>query len=285
MPYEPTRADTGRQAAYAGRSRDRRGMEPCPYTVLHRHVAWASLCVLAAEIAVNGAGILCSGPAPRTGYCAVKVNRRTPSTTAAAEDLARVLEGLRLSGTVSRTGDRVTMALPDGTLLRLATVPTRSTSPAAVRALVEARGEGDEVPVVVADRVSAQLGELLNDIDAGWLDRRGHLRLVRPGVVIDTDVPSMILPSVRGAPLPDDPCATPVGREVASELLVAPREARTRAWTREVAWTGPQLGLSRTTSVACPGPRRRSAPAVHPRAVLGSQRLVAPTAALPAELP
>ena len=157
----------------------------------------------------------------------MNVNNRTPPTTAAAEDLARVLEGLRVSGTVSRTGDRVTMVLPDGTVVRLATVPTRSTSPPAVRALVEARREGDEVPVVVADRVSAQLAGLLNDIDAGWLDRRGHLRLVRPGVVIDTDVPSMILPSVRDTPLPDDPCATPVGREVALELLVAPREART----------------------------------------------------------
>lgn len=142
----------------------------------------------------------------------------------ASLDLALALEGLQVSGTkVRRTGDRLTMRLPDGAVLQLAVVPTRSTSPAAVRALVEAEGAEGEVPVVVADRVSAQLAALLQDIGAGWLDRRGHLRLAHAGVLIDTDVPSLLPPSpVRS--IPNDPCATSVGREVALELLMNPTE-------------------------------------------------------------
>src|ERR1700685_1176137 len=41
----------------------------------------------------------------------------------------------------------------------------------------------------VADRVSAAARERLDDAGVGWLDRRGHLRVVAPGLIIDTDVP------------------------------------------------------------------------------------------------
>ncbi len=143
----------------------------------------------------------------------------------AIEELAETLEALQLGAEASRTAVGIVVDLPDGTAVRLVPVPTRSTSPSVVRSLVESTKFGEDLVVVVADRVSAALGEWLRDMGAGWLDRRGHLRLVRGGLVIDTDVPPL-LPPANGL-LPRDPCATPVGREVALELLVAPGEAVT----------------------------------------------------------
>jgi DNA-binding transcriptional ArsR family regulator len=140
----------------------------------------------------------------------------------------RVLEELRLPGVqVRRSGGMLRMGLPDGAVVRLATVAARSTSPLAVRALLEAREGRDEVTLVIADRVSAQLRERLCEQGVGWLDRRGHLRLVHGGLVIDTDVPSLLPPSPAGTLLPRDPCTTSVGREVALELLVAPEQTPT----------------------------------------------------------
>jgi len=42
--------------------------------------------------------------------------------------------------------------------------------------------------LVVADQIAASLRPLLNDAGIGWLDRRGHLRLVAGNVFIDADV-------------------------------------------------------------------------------------------------
>ena len=42
--------------------------------------------------------------------------------------------------------------------------------------------------MVVADQVPASLRPILNDAGIGWLDRRGHLRLVADGLFIDTDI-------------------------------------------------------------------------------------------------
>ncbi len=42
--------------------------------------------------------------------------------------------------------------------------------------------------VVVADQVPAALRPILNDAGIGWLDRRGHLRLVTDSLFIDTDI-------------------------------------------------------------------------------------------------
>ncbi|UZJ24014.1 transcriptional regulator [Rhodococcus antarcticus] len=73
------------------------------------------------------------------------------------------------------------------------------------------------IGVVVADRVTAEARRLLSGAGWGWLDLRGHLRIVGPGVFIDTDVSPMAPPSpVRSA------FAGQVGREVAAHLLTSP---------------------------------------------------------------
>lgn len=50
--------------------------------------------------------------------------------------------------------------------------------------------------VVVADSISRPARAVLNDAGVNWLDRRGHLRLVAPGLVVDTAVRSQ--PRHRG---------------------------------------------------------------------------------------
>lgn len=153
------------------------------------------------------------------------MNYRTLYNRPAAEELRLTLEGLDLAGTVvSMVAGDVAMALPDGTSLRLSAVPTHSTSPTTVRALIEARDGQAGISVLIADRVSTHLAEMLQNAGVGWLDRRGHLRLVHGGVVIDTDVAPLRAPP--SSALPKDACATPVGREVALELLMAPGEPR-----------------------------------------------------------
>jgi hypothetical protein len=43
--------------------------------------------------------------------------------------------------------------------------------------------------VLVADQIPRALRSVLNDSGIGWLDRRGHLRLVADGIHVDADVP------------------------------------------------------------------------------------------------
>lgn len=74
--------------------------------------------------------------------------------------------------------------------------------------------------VVVADQVPAALRPALNDAGIGWLDRRGHLRLVANNIFIDAD----ITPARRLDP--DRPSTTPIsGRSglcAATGLLMQP---------------------------------------------------------------
>lgn len=63
---------------------------------------------------------------------------------------------------------------------------------------------GGVVPAVIAPKIPAPAREVLNEAGVGWFDRRGHVRLVAPGLLIDTDVP----PALDGATSP----AFPAGR-------------------------------------------------------------------------
>lgn len=45
------------------------------------------------------------------------------------------------------------------------------------------------IRVLVTDQIPVSMRDDLNDVEIGWLDRRGHLRLVGTGLYIDTDVP------------------------------------------------------------------------------------------------
>jgi len=73
--------------------------------------------------------------------------------------------------------------------------------------------------IVVADRFSPKARVLFDQHQVGWLDRRGHLRLVLPpGIFIDKDVAPLVLEGRgRTANL-----FTAVGLDVALALLLEP---------------------------------------------------------------
>jgi hypothetical protein len=85
------------------------------------------------------------------------------------------------------------------------------------------------VGVVVADRVTQEARDVLRAAGWGWLDLRGHIHIVGPGLFVDTEVPALKQPSGRSAPL-----AGRVGVEVASVLLLDPDKP---AGVRSIAGT------------------------------------------------
>lgn len=96
--------------------------------------------------------------------------------------------------------DVVTVELPTGS--RAAIEITAVSVLSGVPAFRVNRGKSGTIHMVVADQVPAALRPVLNDAGIGWLDRRGHLRLVTESLFIDTDIaPASRLDSKRsGAP-------------------------------------------------------------------------------------
>jgi len=90
------------------------------------------------------------------------------------------------------------------------------------------RLDGRRPTIAVADRISTEARETLRNAGVGFLDRRGHLRLVLPPIVIDTAVPATVgaVGSARGA------LSRPVAIEVAITCLLEPRRPH---GVREVA--------------------------------------------------
>jgi hypothetical protein len=80
----------------------------------------------------------------------------------------------------------------------------------------------DGACVVVADRVVDKARDVLRAAGWGWLDRRGHLRIDAPGILVDSSFPALTEP--RG--LPRAPLRRRVAQEVAVALLLAPDRAR-----------------------------------------------------------
>ena len=82
--------------------------------------------------------------------------------------------------------------------------------------------------MVVADRISMPARQVLSSSGIGWLDRRGHLRMQWPGLLVDSDVPRLVAePTDRVVEL-----FSAAGCDVAMALLLAPTE---RLGTMEIA--------------------------------------------------
>ncbi|OLT03798.1 hypothetical protein BJF90_03820 [Pseudonocardia sp. CNS-004] len=73
--------------------------------------------------------------------------------------------------------------------------------------------------MVVADRITAEARQRLRQAGLSWLDRRGHLRLVGPGLLVDADVPASSAPVAERSGIVGD-----VGVELAAQLLLDPGE-------------------------------------------------------------
>jgi len=95
-----------------------------------------------------------------------------------AEEIVSVFEGLGVDATAV---DPATVAAA-GHRFRVAA--------AAHPTPAEAEELSKSADLVVADRLSTAARERLDHAGVGWLDRRGHLRVVAPGLIIDTEVPA-----------------------------------------------------------------------------------------------
>lgn len=110
-------------------------------------------------------------------------SRSTPVDMASAAEQALALALDQIGARVRQPGD-LTVRLPNGDMLTLVVQ--------AFAVLDEARAtrlarQVKAPTVAVADLVSGDARAILEDAGIGWLDRRGHLRVVGPGVWIDRD--------------------------------------------------------------------------------------------------
>lgn len=72
--------------------------------------------------------------------------------------------------------------------------------------------------VLVANRVTADARSYLRGADWGWLDLRGHIHVVAPGLFVDADIETTQPPGPRNL----DPFSGKSGLEVAIDLLLNP---------------------------------------------------------------
>ena len=114
----------------------------------------------------------------------------------------------------------------------------RSVTAADAVRLVRSPPVGQAVPVVIADRVVPDARAALRHSGWGWLDRRGHLRLTAPGLVIDSEIAPLL---AKTGPTPTRPVLdTSVGLDVGAAVLTDP--ARRWSVRQLVFFTGRSLG-------------------------------------------
>jgi hypothetical protein len=131
----------------------------------------------------------------------------------AVEDLAAALGTAGLE--IVRSGNRSLIVGLDDTRFDVDVIPVAyATGPRADELIEEPHPEG-HVPVLVADRITADAKDRLAGAGWGWLDRRGHLRVRSPGLLVDTNVPA----TFRDTTAPDEPIRGRAGIAIAFRLL------------------------------------------------------------------
>jgi hypothetical protein len=136
----------------------------------------------------------------------------------AVEDLAAALgaAGLR----IERAGKRSLKVRFDDARVDLDVFPAAYATGARADQLIDEPHAAGPVPMLVADRVTAEAKDRLADAGWGWFDRRGHLRLRSPGLLVDTNVPA----TTRESTAPAEPIRGRAGIAVAYRLLTHPEE-------------------------------------------------------------
>ncbi len=152
------------------------------------------------------------------------MTKRTPALELGRDALEALRDAASAVGLVStrpRAGEAadLTLDVPGREPVLIEVKAMSIPSEARVRALLENR-PSDAIAVLVADQVPAAIRTMLNDAGVGWLDRRGHLRLVGPGLHIDADVPSLSRRVTDGAKR--EPIRGRSGLAAAAALLLRP---------------------------------------------------------------
>lgn len=136
----------------------------------------------------------------------------------AMEDLAAALTATGFE--IERAGGRSLKVRFDDVRVDIDVVPVAYGTAARAEDVVARLPDTGRVPILVADRITADARDRLADSGWGWLDRRGSLRVRGPGVLIDTNVPS----AVRPGQVRDDPVRGRAGIAIAYRLLTHPSE-------------------------------------------------------------
>ena len=112
------------------------------------------------------------------------------------------------------------LTAPDGRQFDLLMRVTTVVTPALARKLTRGRRPPARVSVVIGDLIGEAARHVLRDAGWGWLDRRGHLRLIAEGLWVETPVPPMPRPgSGRGS---NEPVRGASGIAVAAAHLIRP---------------------------------------------------------------
>lgn len=126
-----------------------------------------------------------------------------------------------MAGVGGDAGLDVAIVLPGGgetvaVEIKVASLVTADSAVGQLRRWSKVTGH-DVVPLVVADRITADARDLLNRAEWSWLDLRGHLKFVGPGLFIDSAVPPLDKPG----PTPQG-LSGQVALELAALLLLDP---------------------------------------------------------------
>lgn len=140
----------------------------------------------------------------------------------ATTDAAHTLEHLGLQAVTVAPG-RLEAEI-DGRRVSFEIVPVAYAAGPRVQSLV-GTPPGGHAPLLVSDRVTSDARRLLEESGWSYLDRRGHLRLRAPGILVDTEVPPTSPPTQASAPT--EPLAGAAGLAVAYRLLVLPDQPAT----------------------------------------------------------
>jgi hypothetical protein len=132
----------------------------------------------------------------------------------AAEAFVEAAAALGLSAHAADHGPDLVMLDVHGTAFVVA-VKSRATVSDAQLATLPPAGSADVLHVLVADRLLASGRAALDRLGWSWLDLRGHLRLVGPGVHVDAEVPPF-----RERPARTRALSGAAGVEVACELML-----------------------------------------------------------------
>lgn len=136
----------------------------------------------------------------------------------AIEDLAAALDAAGLR--VEQMGKRSLKVRLDDTRFDLDVIPAAYATGARADELMNEPHTEGHLPVLVADRVTAEAKDRLAEAGWAWFDRRGHLRLRFPGVLVDANV----TPTIRDRLVPDEPIRGRAGIAIAYRLLTQPDE-------------------------------------------------------------
>lgn len=136
----------------------------------------------------------------------------------AIEDLAAALDAAGLR--IDRASKRSLKVRLDEARFDLDVVPAAYATGARVNEFIEEPHPTGRIPVLVADRVTVDAKDRLAEAGWGWFDRRGHLRLRSPGLLVDTNVPA----ATRVSKAPEDPVRGRAGIAIAYRLLAHPEE-------------------------------------------------------------